>query len=86
MARRIHEESNLPFFEVFIDTPIEVCEQRDVKGLYKKARQGDIKGFTGVDQAYEKPERPDLVVKTVECSVEENMLQVVELLVENVSR
>lgn len=83
MARRIHEEYDLHFFEVFIDTPLQVCEQRDVKGLYKKARKGDIKGFTGVDQAYEKPERPDLVVKTVECSIEESMLQVVDLLVEN---
>ena len=47
MARSIHAESELPFFEVFIDTPLHVCEQRDVKGLYKKARKGDIKGFTG---------------------------------------
>lgn len=47
MARTIHRESDLPFFEVFIDTPLHVCEQRDVKGLYKKARKGDIKGFTG---------------------------------------
>lgn len=47
MARRIHEKSNLHFFEVFVDTPLQVCEERDVKGLYKKARKGDIKGFTG---------------------------------------
>lgn len=44
MARKIHKDSDLPFFEVFIDTPLNVCEQRDVKGLYKKARKGDIKG------------------------------------------
>lgn len=44
MARKIHKDNDLPFFEVFIDTPINVCEQRDVKGLYKKARQGVIKG------------------------------------------
>ncbi|GLG93976.1 Uncharacterized protein, isoform B [Gryllus bimaculatus] len=83
MARKIHKDSDLPFFEVFVDTPLNVCEQRDVKGLYKKARQGTIKGFTGVDQPYEKPETPDLVVKTIDCSVEESMLQVVEILEEH---
>lgn len=83
MARKIHKESDLPFFEVFVDTPLNVCEQRDVKGLYKKARQGSIKGFTGVDQAYEKPENPDLVVKTVNASVEESTMQVVEFLQEH---
>jgi len=44
MARKIHRESDLPFFEVFVDTPLNICETRDVKGLYKKARKGDIKG------------------------------------------
>ncbi|PSN35865.1 Bifunctional 3'-phosphoadenosine 5'-phosphosulfate synthase [Blattella germanica] len=83
MARKIHKDSDLPFFEVFVDTPLNVCEQRDVKGLYKKARQGSIKGFTGVDQVYEKPETPDLVVKTVESTIEESMLQVVEILEEH---
>uniref|UniRef100_A0A1B6JTU7 Uncharacterized protein n=1 Tax=Homalodisca liturata TaxID=320908 RepID=A0A1B6JTU7_9HEMI len=83
MARKIHRENDLPFFEVFVDTPLNVCEQRDVKGLYKKARQGSIKGFTGVDQPYEKPEVPDLVVKTVNSTVEESCLQVVQLLEEN---
>lgn len=84
MARRIHRDSNLPFFEVFIDTPLAVCEHRDVKGLYQKARQGMIKGFTGIDQAYEKPEHPELVVKTVDSTVEESTLTVVEMLEENV--
>ena len=83
VARRIHRESDLPFFEVFVDTPLFVCEQRDTKGLYQKARKGDIKGFTGIDQPYEKPEHPELVVKTVDCSVEESTLQVVEMLQEN---
>lgn len=82
MARKIHKENDLPFFEVFVDTPLNICEQRDVKGLYKKARQGSIKGFTGVDQAYEKPEAPDLVVKTANCTVEECCTQVVQLLEE----
>ncbi|KAJ8959401.1 hypothetical protein NQ318_022089 [Aromia moschata] len=83
VARRIHRDSDLPFFEVFVDTPLEVCELRDNKGLYQKARQGVIKGFTGIDQPYEVPEHPDLVVKTVNCTVEESTMQVVEMLQEN---
>ncbi|KRT83118.1 hypothetical protein AMK59_3817 [Oryctes borbonicus] len=83
LARRIHRDSDLPFFEVFVDTPLSVCEQRDTKGLYQKARKGDIKGFTGIDQPYEKPEHPELVVKTVDCSVQESTMQVVEMLQEN---
>ncbi|KAK6641823.1 hypothetical protein RUM44_013541 [Polyplax serrata] len=83
MARTIHRESDLPFFEVFIDTPLHVCEQRDVKGLYKKARKGDIKGFTGVDQAYERPVHPDLVVHTEDRTLQDCTLQVVELLARN---
>jgi len=50
MARRIHKACDLPFFEVFVDTPLQECERRDVKGLYKKARKGDIKGFTGAEK------------------------------------
>lgn len=83
LARRIHKDSDLPFFEVFVDTPLAICEQRDIKGLYTKARQGVIKGFTGIDQPYEKPEHPELVIKTVDSTVEESMLQVVEMLQEN---
>jgi bifunctional enzyme CysN/CysC len=52
----------VPFFEVFVDTPLEVCEARDPKGLYAKARAGELKGFTGIDDPYEAPERPDLVL------------------------
>ena len=54
------------FIEVFVDTPIEVCEQRDPKGLYKKARAGEIKGFTGIDDPYEAPQRPELVLFAAE--------------------
>lgn len=54
------------FIEVFVDTPIEVCEQRDPKGLYKKARAGEIKGFTGIDDPYEAPEFPELVLLAAE--------------------
>ncbi|NXU59633.1 PAPS1 synthase, partial [Turnix velox] len=81
-ARRIHEGASLPFFEVFVDAPLHVCEQRDVKGLYKKARAGEIKGFTGIDSEYEKPEAPELVLKTDSCDVNDCIQQVVELLQE----
>uniref|UniRef100_A0A8C9FEK0 adenylyl-sulfate kinase n=1 Tax=Pavo cristatus TaxID=9049 RepID=A0A8C9FEK0_PAVCR len=81
-ARRIHEGASLPFFEVFVDAPLHVCEQRDVKGLYKKARAGEIKGFTGIDSEYEKPEAPELVLKTDSCDVNDCVQQVVELLQE----
>jgi len=61
-VRLIHEMADLPFVEVFVDTPIEQCEQRDPKGLYAKARAGELKGFTGIDAPYEAPDDPDLVV------------------------
>uniref|UniRef100_A0A0A9YY03 Bifunctional 3'-phosphoadenosine 5'-phosphosulfate synthase n=1 Tax=Lygus hesperus TaxID=30085 RepID=A0A0A9YY03_LYGHE len=80
MARKIHKDNDLPFFEVFIDTPIDVCEERDVKGLYKKARQGIIKGFTGIDQPYEKPTSPELVLSTVGQTVGESSMEVIRLL------
>ncbi|XP_036428918.1 bifunctional 3'-phosphoadenosine 5'-phosphosulfate synthase 2b isoform X1 [Colossoma macropomum] len=79
-ARKIHESSGLPFFEVFVNAPLEVCESRDVKGLYKKARAGEIKGFTGIDSEYEKPDSPELVLKTGELTVNECIQQLVELL------
>ncbi|HQW01196.1 MAG TPA: adenylyl-sulfate kinase [Saprospiraceae bacterium] len=61
------------FVEVFIDTPIEVCEARDVKGLYKKARAGEIKDFTGVSAPYEVPLQPDVHVHTEDTDIEESM-------------
>lgn len=71
------------FIEVFIDTPIEICEQRDPKGLYKKARAGEIKNFTGIDSAYEVPNSPEVHVKAGAKSVEECARQVVQFLIEN---
>ena len=62
MARQIVEEQGLTFVEVFVDTPLEECERRDPKGLYAKARAGEIAGFTGVDAPYEAPEKPDLTL------------------------
>jgi len=69
IARRIHKEAGLPFFEVFVDTPLVVCEKRDVRGLYKKARAGELRGFTGVDDPYEIPPQPELLLKTEGRSV-----------------
>ncbi|HLK12923.1 MAG TPA: adenylyl-sulfate kinase [Candidatus Binatia bacterium] len=64
------------FVEVFVDCPVEVCEQRDVKGLYKKARAGEIKEFTGVSAPYEPPQKPELTVHSDRQSVEESVRQV----------
>jgi adenylylsulfate kinase len=58
------------FIEVFVDAPIEVCEQRDPKGLYKKARAGELKGFTGIDDPYEAPEKPELVLDAASKNAE----------------
>ncbi|MCC5823032.1 MAG: adenylyl-sulfate kinase [Phycisphaerales bacterium] len=69
-VRALHEAAGLPFLEVFVNTPIEVCEARDPKGLYKKARAGEIKGFTGIDDPYEAPESPEIELLTAEKSVE----------------
>lgn len=59
-AREVHKAADLPFLEVFIDTPIEICEQRDPKGLYKLARSGEITDFTGISSPYEAPLEPEL--------------------------
>src|SRR5438094_7317287 len=64
LVRSLHEAAGLPFVEVYMATPIETCEQRDPKGLYKKARSGQLKGFTGVDDPYEAPEKPEIVIDT----------------------
>jgi adenylyl-sulfate kinase len=59
-ARRVHEQSGIPFIEVFVNTPIEECARRDPKGLYARARGGELRGFTGVDDPYEPPQSPEL--------------------------
>ncbi|MGE4345439.1 MAG: sulfate adenylyltransferase subunit CysN [Geoalkalibacter sp.] len=69
LARELMEEGE--FIEIFIDTPLDVCEQRDPKGLYKKARKGELKNFTGVDSAYEPPENPEIVVNGASASAED---------------
>ncbi|MDF1865595.1 MAG: adenylyl-sulfate kinase [Saprospiraceae bacterium] len=70
-AKKIIGEDD--FAEVYINAPIEVCETRDVKGLYKKARKGEIKGFTGIDSPYEAPRNPDLEIRTDLLNVEEGV-------------
>jgi sulfate adenylyltransferase len=68
------------FIEVFVDTPIEVCEERDTKGLYAKARRGEITGFTGVDDPYEAPRNPELTLDTVKNTPEQNARQIIQFL------
>ena len=70
------------FIEVFVDTPLEVCEQRDHKGLYAKARRGEIKGFTGIDDPYEPPLHPEIRLDTVNHSPEENARIILDYLIE----
>jgi bifunctional enzyme CysN/CysC len=80
-ARALHAAAGLEFLEVFVDTPIEVCEQRDPKGLYAKARAGELKGFTGIDDPYEAPLAPELVLRAGEVSPADGAAAVVDLLV-----
>lgn len=68
------------FFEIFVDVPLEICESRDPKGLYKKARAGEIKNFTGISDPYETPDNPDLVLKNSDQSAELAAQTVVETL------
>lgn len=68
------------FVEVHVDCPVEVCEQRDVKGLYKKARAGEIKEFTGISAPYEAPEKPELTINTAGQSVEDSAKQILAYL------
>ena len=81
-ARKMHEDTGLTFIEVFVDTPIEVCEQRDPKGLYKKARAGEIKGFTGIDDPYEAPPKAELVLKPADHDVATCVKQCLKALAE----
>jgi len=71
------------FYEVFVDTPLEICEKRDVKGLYKKARAGEIKGFTGIDSPFEPPNNPDVRLTTVDTSIDQSISNLFELVLES---
>lgn len=80
LGRELHRSVGLPFFEIHVATSLAECEKRDVKGLYKKARAGIIKGFTGIDQPYELPENPEVRIETEGRAVEDCVQQIVELL------
>ena len=68
------------FFEIFVNTPLEECEKRDPKGLYKKARAGELKNFTGIDSLYEEPENPDIILDTASSNAEELTDQIIKFL------
>lgn len=85
-ARQLHEvptpgeESGLPFVEVHVDVPVEVAEQRDPKGLYKKAREGIIKEFTGISAPYEAPEKPEVYIRNVDLAIPDAVKQIIDYL------
>lgn len=81
-VRKMHEVGGLPFIEVFVDCPLREAESRDPKGLYKKARAGEIKGFTGIDDPYEAPIAPELHLNTAEMTLEQEVAVIVSTLQE----
>jgi adenylylsulfate kinase len=80
LVRALHVEGKLPFFEIHVNTPIETCETRDPKGLYKKARAGQLKNFTGVDDPYEAPLHPELTLDATGISPQEAAAQLIDFL------
>ncbi|MFA9476716.1 adenylyl-sulfate kinase [Phycisphaerales bacterium AB-hyl4] len=80
LVRQQHDEAKLPFLEVYVECPLEEAEKRDPKGLYKKARAGEIKGFTGIDDPYEEPENAELVLRSDQLSLEEEVQKILDLL------
>jgi adenylylsulfate kinase len=79
-VRALHQKDGLPFIEVHVNTPIATCETRDPKGLYKKARAGEIKNFTGIDDPYEAPERPELTIDATNTSPQDATLLLLQYL------
>lgn len=82
-VRKIHEEGGYNFIEVHVNCPLECAEARDPKGLYKKARAGEIKNFTGIDAPYEPPLRPEIVLNTDTLSLEEEVEMILDYLQEH---
>ena len=76
LVRQLVDEGE--FLEVFVDTPLDVCEDRDPKGLYKKARAGEIRGFTGIDDPYEAPDNPEITLRTDRDSIEKSVVEVLD--------
>lgn len=79
-VRKLHADAGLPFLEVYVDAPLEVAERRDPKGLYRKARAGELKGFTGIDDPYEPPDKPELHLRTDRLSVQESVRAILAML------
>lgn len=82
VVRALHEAAKVPFFEAYVACPLEEAEKRDPKGLYKKARAGELKGFTGIDDPYEAPEKPEVLLPTHEYSVEKSVEALMAILKE----
>jgi adenylylsulfate kinase len=82
-VRRLHQAAKLPFVEVFVDCSLAVAEKRDPKGLYKKARAGEIKNFTGIDDPYEAPENPELHLHSDKMTLEEEVTILIDYLIRN---
>ncbi len=79
-VRELHAAARLPFIEVYLNTPIETCEQRDPKGLYKKARAGQLKNFTGIDDPYEAPEKPEVTLDATATSPQDATRMLIDYL------
>ena len=82
-VRELHEESGYNFIEVHVDCSLETAEERDPKGLYKKARAGEIKNFTGIDDPYETPKNPEITLHTDKMTIEEEVDVILDYLQEN---
>ncbi|KAJ2510206.1 Adenylyl-sulfate kinase [Coemansia sp. RSA 2049] len=82
-ARSLHNDAGIPFVEVYADVPVSVAERRDPKGLYKKARAGEIKEFTGISAPYEAPDHPEIHIRTDQKSIAEAVQQIAQYLEEN---
>jgi len=80
-VRKLHEAAKLPFVEVFVDCSLSVAEERDPKGLYKKARAGEIKNFTGIDDPYESPIQPEIHLRSDQMTLEEEVTLVIDYLI-----
>lgn len=82
LARTLHDARSIPFLEIYVQVPIEVAEARDPKGLYAKARRGELQNFTGVSAPYEEPEGAEIVIRNGEVGVEDAVRQIVAVLEE----
>ncbi len=82
LVRKIHDDAGLAFVEIYVEAPLDVCEERDPKGLYKKARAGEIKEFTGISAPYEEPLKAELTINTAECSPQEATVRIIGYLEE----